>query len=199
MGSIGEWNWAIAVASARYNTRIIESIFLEWPRNQPNSLPLHEVIFCAANLAFATELYLKAACVACSGNPPPRSHRLLTIFQNLPKTDRYQICSRYDELYSSKFGQLANGEIWLRLSDDILPSDKRPTSLTEVLGHYSSSYEDWRYVFAIHKSANPSNLRCLHYSRLMCLCVAIDKHLQRKFPAFVRDNEISILQNGASE
>lgn len=89
MGSIGEWNWAIAVASARYNASIVEGIFSKWPNEDPESQPpVHEIIFCATNLAFATELYLKAACVACSGNLPPGGHRLLTIFNNIPKADR---------------------------------------------------------------------------------------------------------------
>ena len=87
MGSIGEWNWAIAVASARYNAKIIEGVFSKWPNNQPANIPIHEIIFCATNLAFATELYLKAAFVACSGKRPPSGHRLLTIFNNIPKVD----------------------------------------------------------------------------------------------------------------
>lgn len=194
MGSIGEWNWAIAVASARYNAKVIESVFSKWPSNQPVNLPLHEVIFCATNLTFATELYLKAACIACSERPPPGGHRLLTIFNNIPKVDREKIYSRYEELFASKYGQLDNGEVWLKLSDDDLPTDKRPTNLTEVLDHYSTSYEDWRYIFAIHKNADTSNLRGLHYSRLMCLCDAIDNHLQSRFPDVVRKNEISILR-----
>lgn len=192
MGSIDEWNWAIAVASARYNATIVESIFSKWPNDQP--APLHEIIFCATNLAFATELYLKAACIACSGKSPPGGHRLLKIFNNIPKVDRKKIVSGYDELFASKYGQLGNGEVWLKLSDEDLPTDKRPTNLIEVLDHYSTNYEDWRYIFAIHKSANTSNLRGLHYSRLMCLCEATDNYLQSMFPSVVRKNEISILQ-----
>lgn len=194
MGSIGEWNWAIAVASARYNATIVQSVFSKWPADQRASLPIHEIIFCATNLVFATELYLKATCIACSGKPPPGGHRLLTIFNNIPKADRGEITSGYDDLFASKYGQLGNGEVWLRLSDDDLPTDKRPTNLMEVLNHYSTSYEDWRYIFAIHKNASSSNLRGLHYSRLMCLCEAIDKYLQSRFPEVVRQNEISILQ-----
>ncbi len=196
MGSIGEWNWAIAVASARYNASIVENIFSKWPsnQNQPENLPLHEVIFCATNLAFATELYLKAACIACSGNPPPGGHKLLKIFDNIPKDARKQILSRHEELFATKYGHLGNGEVWLKLNDGDLPSDKSPISIQEVLGHYSTSYEDWRYIFAIRKNANSSNLRGLHYSRLMCLCEAIDTFLQIRFPDVVRKSEITILR-----
>lgn len=195
MGSIGEWNWAIAVASARYNASIVEGIFSKWPNEDPESQPpVHEIIFCATNLAFATELYLKAACVACSGNLPPGGHRLLTIFNNIPKADRKKIVSKYDDMFAQKYGRLGNGEIWFKLNDGDLPNDKRPTSLLEVLDHYSTSYEDWRYLFAIHKKANPSNLRGLHYSRLMCLCEAVDHFLRDRFPGIVRKNEITILQ-----
>ncbi len=193
MGSIGEWNWAIAVASARFNAKTVENIFSKWPNDQPVPPPPHEIIFCATNLAFATELYLKAACVACSGNLPPGGHRLLRIFKNIPKGDRKMILSRYEDLFATKYGQLGNGEVWLKLNDGELPTDKRPTSLLEVLDHYSTSYEDWRYIFAISKSANTSNLRGLHYSRLMCLCDATDKFLQSRFPEVVRENEITIL------
>ena len=191
---MGKWNWAIAVASARYNAVIVESIFSKWPNDQPENLPLHEVIFCATNLAFATELYLKAACIACSGNLPPGGHKLLTIFNNIPKVDREKIVSGYEGLFDSKYRRLGNGEVWLKLNDGDLPTDKRPTSLFEVLDHYSTSYEDWRYVFSIRKNASPSNLRGLHYSRLMCLCEAIDNYLQSRFPDIVRKDEISILQ-----
>lgn len=194
MGSIGEWNWAIAVASARYNATIVESVFSKWPNGQPANLPIHEIIFCATNLAFATELYLKAACIACSGKSPPGGHKLLTIFRNIPKVDREKIQLGYKDLFASKYGQLGNGEVWLKLSDDDLPTDKRPTNLMEVLEHYSTSYEDWRYIFAIHKNASTSNLRGLHYSRLMCLCESIDNYLQNRFPDVVSKNEISILQ-----
>lgn len=187
------WNWAIAVATARYNATVVESVFLKWPSNNPENPPIHEIIFCATNLAFATELYLKAACYACSASKPPGGHKLLTVFNSIPKIDREKISVRYEKLLASKYGQLANGEIWLRLNDDDLPTDKRPTNLTEVLGHYSTSYEDWRYIFAIHKNANPSNLRGLHYSRLMCLCEAIDKYLQSKFPDVIGENRINIL------
>ena len=194
MSSIGEWNWAIAVSSARYNAVVVENIFSKWLDGQPENPPVHEIIFCATNLAFATELYLKAACIACSGNVPPGGHRLLKVFKNIPKVDREKIVSRYDDMFTSKYAHLRNGEIWIRLDDGELPADKRPTSLVEVLDHYSTSYEDWRYLFAIHKNANPSNLRGLHYSRLMCLCEAIDQHLQNRFPDIVRKNEITILQ-----
>ncbi len=194
MKSIGEWNWAVAVDSARYNAQFVRSIFSKWPNNQAERIPLHEIIFCATNLAFATELYLKAACIACSGRRPPGGHRLLTIFENIPKADREKILSGYEELFASKYRQLTNGEVWLKLSDDDLPTEKRPTTVTEVLGHYSTSYEDWRYIFAIHKKANPSDLRGLHYSRLMCLCEVIDNYLQSRFPEIVRKGAIRILQ-----
>jgi len=151
-------------------------------------------MFCATNLAFATELYLKSACIACSGNPPPFGHKLLTIFENIPKADREKILSAYEEMFTPKYSALRNGEIWFRLDDGDLPNDKRPTSLVEVLGHYSTSYEDWRYIFAISNRANPSNLRALHYSRLMGLCEAVDYFLQFKFPDIVRKNEITIFQ-----
>jgi hypothetical protein len=189
---MGEWNWAIAVVSARYNAKIVESVFSKWPRNQPVTPPLHEIIFCATNLAFATELYLKAACVACSGTPPPNGHNLLKIFKNLPKLDRDKILQTYEGLNLSKYGQLENGEVWLRLNDGDLPNETRPTNLMEVLDHYSTSYEDWRYIFALHKKASTSNLRALHYSRLMCLCEAIDSFLQSRFPDIVRKDDISI-------
>lgn len=192
MGSIGEWNWAIAVASARYNAIIVENIFSKWQIDQTHP-PVHEIIFCATNLAFATELFLKAACVSCSGIAPPGGHNLRKIFMNIPKHDRKEIISSYDEIFALKYCHLSNGEIWFKLNDGDLPNDKRPTSLMEVLGHYSASYEDWRYIFAIRNDANPSNLRGLHYSRLMCLCEAIDQHLQNRFPEIVRRNEINIL------
>ncbi|GAW36842.1 hypothetical protein RA2_03917 [Roseovarius sp. A-2] len=192
MGSIGDWNWAIAVASARYNALIVEDIFSKWPNDQPHP-PVHEIIFCATNLAFATELFLKAACVACSGKVPPGGHKLRTIFMNIPKHDRQKIIAKYDKIFASKYCDLRNGEIWFRLNDSDLPAEKRPTSLLEVLDHYSTSYEDWRYIFAIRNDANPSNLRGLHYSRLMCLCEATDQHLQNRFPEIVRRNEVTIL------
>lgn len=194
MGSIGEWNWAIAVSCARYNAVMVENIFSKWPEGQPEKLPVHEIVFCASNLAFATELYLKAACVACGGNAPPGGHKLRNVFNNIPRVDRDKIVAIHDQLFASKYDQLSNGEIWLKLNDGALPTDKRPTSLTEVIDHYSTSYEDWRYIFAIHKNAHPSNLRGLHYSRLMCLCEAIDQYLQCKFPEVIRKTEISILQ-----
>lgn len=193
MGSIGEWNWAIAVASARYNALIVKNIFSKWSSDQPLP-PVHEIIFCATNLTFATELYLKAACVACSGKVPPGGHKLLTIFMNIPNGDRARIISGYDDIFASKYGHLGKGEIWIKLNDGDLPTEKRPSSLLDVLGHYSTSYEDWRYIFAIRNDANPSNLRGLHYSRLMCLCEAIDQHLQNRFPDIVRRSEINILQ-----
>ena len=151
-------------------------------------------MFCATNLAFATELCLKAACIACSGNLPPGGHKLLTIFENIPKADRGNILSVYEDMFAPKYSALRNGEIWFKLDDSGLPNDKRPTSLIEVLGHYSTSYEDWRYIFAIRKKANPSNLRALHYSRLIGLCEAVDHFLQNRFPDIVRKNEITILQ-----
>jgi|GEM_PF-2542608 hypothetical protein len=194
MGSIGEWNWAIAVSSARYNAVTVQRIFSEWPTECGEIPPVHEIIFCASNLAFATELYLKSACVACGDKLPPFGHKLDTIFNNIPRSDRDSIIDIYNENFKVKYEKLDRGEILLRLSDEDLPNDKRPTNLMEVLAHYSGSYEDWRYIFAISKKSNPSNLRCFHYSRLMCLCEATDKHLQNRFPEIVRSKEITILQ-----
>ena len=196
MGSIGEWNWAIATASARYNALMVKDIFSKWSHGGPETHPpVHEIIFCATNLAFATELYLKAAYVACRGRPPPKVHNLGKIFENISESDRATILSIYESKFALDFGNLRNGEIWFKLDDGDPPEDKRPTSLLEVLNHYSMCYEDWRYIFAINKKGNSSNLRCLHYSRLMCLCVAVDNFLQERFPNTVRKNEITILKN----
>jgi len=193
MGSIGKWNWALAVSAARYNAVIVQNIFSNWPDERSKIPPVHEIVFCASNLAFATELYLKSACVACSGKPPPKVHDLHTIFTNIPSSDRNCIIDIYDRNFERKYKKLNLGEIWFKLNDDELPGDKRPTTLKEVLAHYSSSYEDWRYIFAMHKKSNPSNLRCLHYSRLMCLCEATDQHLQNRFPEIIKRSEIKIL------
>ncbi|KEJ88893.1 hypothetical protein [Sulfitobacter donghicola] len=193
MDAIGEWNWALAITTARYNSLVVKDIFAGWSSVgvDPHP-PIHEIIFCATNLAFATELYLKAACVACGERSPPKKHELLTIFNNIPKTDREEILSLYESTFEPKYSGLRSGEIWLRLGDNNLPSDNRPASLLDVLGHYSASYEDWRYIFAMGKKANPSNLRALHYSRLIGLCEAIDHFMQIRFPKIVRKNEISI-------
>jgi hypothetical protein len=193
MEAIKEWNWPIAVATARYNASIVREIFSKWPTQGENRQPpIHEIIFCATNLAFATELYLKTACVAFGRMTPPSKHKLRIIYDNIPKFEREQILIEYKKLFIQKYNELDNGEIWLRLNDGPLPNDKRPVSLLETLNHYSTSYEDWRYIFALNKNAEQSNLRGLHYSRLMCLCEAIDVYLQSKFPNILRKNEIYI-------
>jgi hypothetical protein len=195
MESVGEWNWAIAVSSARYNAVTVQRVFSKWSTEHSEIPPVHEIIFCASNLAFATELYLKSACISCGGSPPPGGHKLHTIFNNIPRLDRDSIIEIYNENFKAKYEQLHRGEIWFKLDDGDLPKDKQPKNLMEVLDHYSCSYEDWRYVFAINKKkSNPSNLRCLHYSRLMCLCEATDQHLQNRFPETVRRLEITILK-----
>lgn len=194
MGSIGEWNWAIAASCARYTALEVQNVFSNWSTPQKIHPPLHEIIFCASNLAFACELYLKSCCVACTNHPAPTGHKLKPIFENVPKPDRKEILEIYERIFDLKYKNLENGEIWLKLSDAPPPKEKRPATLIEVLEHYSSSYQDWRYIFALSKKTSPSNLRCLHYSRLMCLCEAIDRFLQNRFPEIIRKSEITILR-----
>lgn len=197
MESIGTWNWALALASARFDAIMVKSIFLKWSDQNLNYPPLHEVIYCSVNLAFSSEVYLKACCVACGGNFPPQTHKLDKIFGNIPRRDRQSILKIYDKIFEEKFSDLRFGEIWIKLSDEDAPDgsngDKRPTSIMDVLAHYSSSYEDWRYIFTLGESYKGSNLRCLHYSRLMALCESVDLHMQHKFPETIKKDAVRIL------
>jgi hypothetical protein len=197
MGSIGNWNWALAIASARFNAIMVKSVFSKWQAHSFDYPPIHEIMYCATNLAFSSELYLKASCVACGNGFPARTHKLGDIFRNTPKEDRAVILNIYDDIFHHKYSKLRFGEIWIKLNDDDAPDgsngDRRPASLEEVLAHYSSSYEDWRYIFSLGEKNNGSNVRCLHYSRLMALCEAIDLHMQRRFPEIIKEREIRFL------
>jgi len=199
MESVGTWNWALAVASARFNAIMVKSVFSKWARQNFDHPPMHEIMYCSVNLAFSSELYLKASCVACGSGFPPQTHKLDKIFQNIPREDRKAILKIYDSIFHEKYSDLLFGEIWIKLNDEDVPDgsngDKRPTSLDEVLAHYSGSYEDWRYIFTLGEKNKGFNLRCLHYSRLMGLCEAIDLHMQHRFPETVKRDAVKILED----
>ncbi len=193
MGSIGQWNWAVAVATARFTVHNVRRIYRKWPAEQNFIAPIHEVIFCASNLAFSSELYLKSLLVALTDQNPPNSHKLSTLLQNIPRTEREKLCKNTDYIFEKKYKNLRNGEIWIKVSDGPMPTDKRPSNLWEVLDHYSSDYTRWRYMFSYNESQQPSDLHCLHYSRLISLCEATDGFLQERFPEIIGKNEIRFL------
>ena len=191
---IGHWNWLIAVSSARFNANMVKTVFMNWQSRPMESIAIHELIFCASNLALATELYLKATLVSNTGQAPKNTHNLGELYDSPPASLEMEIDSRYKPIFEERYANLTKGEVWIRLDEGPLPTDKRPTTLNEVLHHYSSDYVDWRYIFALNSKKQPSNLRGLHYSRLMCLCEAIDGYLQATFPQFIKATGIQILK-----
>ena len=197
MGSIGEWNWAVAVATARIYTHNVRRIQKSWPKSKGFTPPLHEVIFCATNLSFASELLLKATIVALTSRTPSKSHKLSDLIRNIPKNDREKLLLSAGEIFNEKYKKLSTGEVWIKVSDGPMPSDKRPSSLKEVLEHYSTDYTRWRYVFSYSEGKGVPDLYCLHFSRLISLCEALDHFLQNRFPSTIGKNGIKILENGA--
>ncbi len=187
-----EPNWPLAFLMARYNASQVEKIFSKWPVDQAEDIPIHEIVFCSTNLAFATELYLKAAHIAFTGKRPG-GHMLWNLFKDLPKFRREKILSNYDLNFENNFKELSNGELWLRFGEGDLPKSKRPSSLTEVLDHFSIGYTEWRYIFSERENKASPSLYGLHYSRLMCLCHTIDDYLRAEFPTvFPTENEIRL-------
>ncbi|MCR9157385.1 MAG: hypothetical protein NXH80_09065 [Rhodobacteraceae bacterium] len=131
--------------------------------------------------------------MALTNQNPPNSHKLSTLLQNIPRAEREKLCKNTDYIFEKKYKNLSNGEVWIKVSDGPMPTDKRPSNLWEVLDHYSSDYTRWRYMFSYNESQQPSDLHCLHYSRLVSLCEATDGFLQERFPEIIGKHEIRFL------
>ncbi|WP_157696456.1 HEPN domain-containing protein [Porphyrobacter sp. CACIAM 03H1] len=76
-----------------------------------------------ANIAFASELYIKALIIA-RGDKVPKVHRLDKLYNSLPKPQRQKIRKRYAQI--AGVGAL---------------------TLRQHLVELSNAFEDWRYIF----------------------------------------------------
>jgi hypothetical protein len=150
-------------------------------RQQASAESLGSVVCAATNLAFALELYLKAAHIKAGTGFDRKIHDLSQIYLRLPDTERSDIEARYDTLLSKvpdeliQFVDLARGPTspppWpdsIRLRDGLAP----------MLSRSSDVFTSWRYVFEIELSDESKHqMTRFEHSLMNVACEALEGYL----------------------
>jgi hypothetical protein len=123
---------------------------------------------CAANMAFALELYLKLM-IALPGGQVPHTHDLRRLYDALPDWMRMKVVERYREKGPFRVITLATG-----LGDSPEWLDSKSADLPSVLSRSGDAFDAWRYMFEIEVlPAGEYQYRRFEYGSLDCACQAI--------------------------
>ncbi len=144
---------------------------------------LGSIVCAATNLSLALELYLKAAHIRARTGFNLKTHRLDTLFSNLPENERTDVSARYEALlkqvqdHQIQFIDLARGpvttpawQIGVRLRDGLVPMLERSRDV----------FRSWRYIFEIElPRASTHQVIRFEHSLMHIACEALERHLNQ--------------------
>jgi len=146
--------------------------------SQAMSNELGDIVVCAANLAFAIELYLKALLMLLN-LPVPQVHDLRDLYDKIPQRVRELIESVYETAWSEQARQL-RGRVSVTLAKG--PREEPPWNdytkeslvLPDLLARSKNLFQSWRYIFEFHQPNDSSyQFHQFEYGLLWCAAEAI--------------------------
>lgn len=167
---------ACADAFRRLAEPLLPMIALDLPEGKVRTnVDLGDLVACAANLAFALEMYFKTL-LALKAVEIPTTHDLGRLFDALPlRTQAYLGHSFKGHLRTRWVGRPAT--VTLAVGDPGTPAwsdHRRPMDLRSVLARSSNLFQDWRYVFEVSIPAGEQyQFHEFEYGALSSACSAI--------------------------
>lgn len=142
---------------------------------QNPSSDLGDLVACAANLAFALELYIKTL-LAQLAMPVPSHHHLRQLYDALPQEIRADIGKAYDALRSQWHGKRAAVTIAKGPTDSPSWGEYRnvPMDLESLLERSSDLFQTWRYIYEVTIPEDSQyQFHQFEYGPLLCACDAV--------------------------
>jgi len=182
--SARDYDTAVGCAEAfhRVGGSLMTGIPARLPEGSSRKIPpaMGDLAVCATNLAFAAELYLKAAHMKL-GRTPPVGHDLWKLFAGLPKPFRLSVERRYVRLFNSLPLPLL-GSITVARGPEASPDWKaespRDYSLERMLKRSRAAFESWRYLFEVEIHVSQTyEFHTIDYLPLHLVCEALRSEL----------------------
>lgn len=146
--------------------------------SQAMSNELGDIVVCAANLAFAIELYLKALLMLLD-SPVPQVHDLRVLYDKISQQVRELIEHVYDAKWPEQARQL-HGRVSVTLAkgprEEPLWDDytKESLALPDLLARSKNLFQSWRYIFEFCQPNDSSyQFHQFEYGLLWCAAEAI--------------------------
>lgn len=140
---------------------------------------LGDLVACAANLAFALELYLKAL-LAQLDLPVPATHNLRALFDGLPQPIRLLIERIYLEALPNDIRALGGRTTFVLASGPLgmprpqFEDSERSPALPDLLARSKDLFQSWRYVCEFSQpDCSPYQFRQFEYGYLRCAAEAM--------------------------
>ncbi|MGD0862765.1 MAG: hypothetical protein ABSA21_08370 [Candidatus Limnocylindrales bacterium] len=177
-------DYHLQLASADAFRRLAQPLLPEIARTLPEgpmvdpSNGLGDLVACAANLAFAVELYLKLL-IALPGRSVPQTHDLRALWDAIPDWIQAKVAGRYDAARPQWQGTYASVTIAYAPRKATPEWDNyatREQDLQSLLSRSSDLFETWRYMFEIAPTPPGEPLpehRQFEYGLLDCACGAL--------------------------
>lgn len=145
--------------------------------SQAMSNELGDLVVCAANLAFAIELYLKSLLKLLDLNVP-QTHNLRALYDSIPQSVRTIIEDVYDTKWPEQVRQL-RGRVSFTLAKGPLEKPQWEDytvspALPDLLARSKDLFQSWRYVFEFRQpNASAYQFHQFEYGLLWCVAEAI--------------------------
>lgn len=151
--------------------------------SQAMSNELGGIVVCAANLAFAIELYLKALLMLLDLKVA-QVHNLRVLYDRIPQSVRELIESVYETAWPDQARQL-RGRVSITLAkgpreeppwDDY---NKESLTLPDLLARSKNLFQSWRYIFEFRQPNDSSyQFHQFEYGLLWCAAEAIKAEIK---------------------
>jgi len=144
---------------------------------------LGDIVVCAANLAFAIELYSKALLMLLDLKVP-QVHNLRVLYDTIPQPVRELIESVYETAWPDQARQL-RGRVSVTLAkgprEEPLWDDytKESLALPDLLARSKNLFQSWRYIFEFRQPNDSSyQFHQFEYGLLWCAAEAIKAEIK---------------------
>jgi CheY-like chemotaxis protein len=151
--------------------------------SQAMSNELADIVACAANLAFAIELYLKALLILLDLEVP-QVHNLRVLYDKIPQKVRELVESVYDTAWPDQARQL-HGRVSITLAKGPLSKPqwddyiKKSFALPDLLSRSKNIFQSWRYIFEFRQPNDSSyQFHQFEYGLLWCAAEAIKAEIK---------------------
>lgn len=150
--------------------------------SQAMSNELGDIVVCAANLAFAIELYLKALLMPLDLKVP-QVHNLRDLYDKIPQPVRELIESVYETAWPDQARQL-RGRVSVTLAkgpreEPLWDDYTKSFALPDLLARSRNLFQSWRYIFEFRQPNDSSyQFHQFEYGLLWCAAEAIKAEIK---------------------